>query len=252
MKRTAFITGATSGIGEACAILLASNGYNLVLCGRNQPKLDQLKDKLSQHVDVHTLCFDIGHTDQLKEITKKLPEAFQRIDVLINNAGGAHGLDELDHSSISDIDQMIDVNVKGLLYITRMVIPFLMRSKGGHVVNISSVAGKQPYGKGVAYCASKAAVEAISESLRQELVPRGIKVTNIAPGAVNTNFSTTRFKGDTERAARVYQGFSPLVAEDIAETVLFCLNRPSRVQISDMTILASAQSTATTIHRADL
>lgn len=249
MNKTAFITGATSGIGEATAIIFAKNRINLILCGRRKEKLEALANELKQFVEVYTLCFDVGNFEEVKSSIHSLPDKWKNIDILINNAGGAHGLSLFADCDISDVQKTIDFNTKGLLYVSKLVIPNMIANQKGHIVNMSSIAGKQAYVKGVAYCASKAAVESISSSMRLELVPHGIKVTNIAPGAVNTEFSLTRFKGDKERADSVYKNYQSLVAEDIANVVFYCVDLPGHIQIADMTIFPAAQSAATTIHK---
>ena len=249
MKRTALITGATSGIGEATARLFAKNNINLILCGRRKEKLAALKNELDTLVPVKTLSFDIGNKDSVMKQLNTLQGTWQHIDILVNNAGGAHGLDLFVDSDINDWEQMIDYNVKGLLYVSKVIVPWMVKRKKGQIINISSIAGKQTYGKGMVYCASKSGVEAISKGMRLELVPHGIRVSNIAPGAVETEFSMVRFKGDENKAKSVYNNFDPLVAQDIADSILYCVNVPSHVQIADMTIFPAAQSDATTIHR---
>jgi len=249
MKRTALITGATSGIGEATARLFAKNNINLILCGRRKEKLAALKNELDTLVPVKTLSFDVGNKDSVMKQLNTLQGTWQHIDILVNNAGGAHGLDLFVDSDINDWEQMIDYNVKGLLYVSKVIVPWMIKRKKGQIINISSIAGKQTYGKGIVYCASKSGVEAISKGMRLELVPHGIRVSNIAPGAVETEFSMVRFKGDENKAKSVYSNFDPLVAQDIADSILYCVNVPSHVQIADMTIFPAAQSDATTIHR---
>ena len=249
MRRKAFITGATSGIGEATARRFADNEIDLVLCGRRKIRLEALKAELSKQVEVRTLSFDVGDYDQVQKSIYSLEDSWKQIDILVNNAGGAHGLDVLTEGSVEDWQKMMGSNVNGLLYVSKILIPYMVRKQKGHIVNVGSIAGKQTYAKGTVYCAAKSGVEAISKGMRLELVPKGIKVSNIAPGAVETEFSNVRFKGDLERARRVYEGYEPLVAEDIAECILFCVNAPDHVQIADMTIFPSAQSDATTIHR---
>jgi len=249
MKRTALITGATSGIGEATARLFAKNNINLILCGRRKEKLAALKNELDTLVSVETLSFDVGNRDSVMKQLNTLPGTWQHIDILVNNAGGAHGLDLFVDSDVNDWEQMIDYNVKGLLYVSKVIVPWMIKRKKGQIINISSIAGKQTYGKGIVYCASKSGVEAISKGMRLELVPHGIRVSNIAPGAVETEFSIVRFKGDENKAKSVYRNFDPLVAQDIADSILYCVNVPSHVQIADMTIFPAAQSDATTIHR---
>ncbi|TLV00060.1 SDR family NAD(P)-dependent oxidoreductase [Dyadobacter luticola] len=249
MSRIALITGATSGIGKATAEIFAEAGIDLILCGRRKEKLDEVAQELSSKVTVTTLIFDVRDKGAVTAMIGSLPDDWKNIDILVNNAGNAHGLGSLDESDTDDWDAMIDGNVKGLLYVSKAVIPLLLERGKGHIVNISSIAGKQTYPNGVVYCASKAAVEVVSEGMRLELTQHGIKVTNVAPGAVETEFSLVRFKGDETRAEKVYQGFDPLQAADIADAILYAVNAPDRVTIADITILAGAQSAATTIHR---
>ncbi len=249
MNRKALITGATSGIGEATARLFAKNNIDLILCGRREIRLEVLKAELSQLVQVKTLSFDVSDYESVRKSILSLEESWREVDILVNNAGGAHGLDLLKEGSVEDWQKMMDSNVSGLLYVSKMLIPHMIQKHKGHIVNVGSIAGKQTYAKGTVYCAAKSGVEAISKGMRLELVPEGIKVSNIAPGAVETEFSNVRFKGDDSRAKKVYEGYKPLVAQDIAECILFCVNAPEHVQIADMTIFPSAQSDATTIHR---
>ena len=249
MKRIALITGATSGIGEATARLFAKNDIDLILCGRRKEKLLLLENELSRLVSVKTLSFNIGNREAVSKSLHALQGRWQNIDILINNAGGAHGLDLFVDGDVNDWEQMIDYNVKGLLYVSKTIVPWMIKQKKGQIINISSIAGKQTYGKGMVYCASKSGVEAISKGMRLELVPHGIRVSNIAPGAVETEFSIVTFKGDENKAKSVYHNFEPLVAQDIADSILYCVNVPSHVQIADMTIFPAAQSDATTIHR---
>lgn len=249
MKKIALITGATSGIGEATAKHFAENNIDLILCGRREEKLNLLKKKLASKVAVKTLCFDVGNHDDVKSSLNSLEPVWRNIDILINNAGGAHGLDEFLDADIDDWEKMIDFNVKGLLYVSKVIVPWMKERGKGQIINISSIAGKQTYAKGMVYCASKSGVEAISKGMRLELVPHGIRVCNIAPGAVETEFSVVRFKGDEIKAKNVYQNFKPLVARDIADSIFYCVNVPSHIQIADMTIFPAAQSDATTIHR---
>jgi NADP-dependent 3-hydroxy acid dehydrogenase YdfG len=249
MKRIALITGTTSGIGMATARAFALEGTSLIICGRRLEKLEQLKDELSKLTEVCLLTFDVRSEAEMEEALDSLTDEWKNIDILVNNAGNAHGLSMIGEGDVNDWEAMIDGNVKGLLYISRKVIPGMMERKKGHIINLSSIAGKQTYPNGAVYCASKAAVEAISQGMRLDLTSYGIKVTNIAPGAVETEFSLVRFKGDEQRASMVYRGFDPLQPEDIADVVLYAVNAPARVTIADVTILASAQSAATTIHR---
>jgi NADP-dependent 3-hydroxy acid dehydrogenase YdfG len=249
MSRIALITGATSGIGKATAEAFANLGIDLILCGRRQDRLNELSVKLSQHVKTITLLFDVRDYATVSQAIESLPQDWQAIDILVNNAGNAHGLSAIQDGDVADWDAMIDGNVQGLLYVSKAVIPSMVARRRGHIVNLSSVAGKQTYANGTVYCASKKAVEAISEGMRLDLTQHGIKVTNIAPGAVETEFSLVRFKGDENRAAKVYEGFDPLLSEDIANAVVYAVNAPARVTIADLTIYASAQSAPTIIHR---
>ncbi len=245
MKPITLITGATSGIGLATAKKLADD-FSLIICGRRKKELNELADILRKKTAVHTLVFDIRDRLSILNHIENLPEEFKNISLLINNAGNAHGLDTIDQIKILDLEAMIDVNVKGLLYVSEAIIPLMINQKKGHIINISSIAGKETYTKGTVYCASKAAVESISKGMRLDLLPHGIKVTNIAPGAVETNFSKIRFKGDEEKANQVYKGYQPLEAEDIAHSIHFVALQPEHVQIADMTILPKAQANATT------
>jgi NADP-dependent 3-hydroxy acid dehydrogenase YdfG len=249
MSRIALITGATSGIGKATAEIFANAGIDLILCGRRKDRLDEVAEILASKVKVTTLIFDVRDKGAVLAMIGSLPDEWKNIDILVNNAGNAHGLGSLDEGDTDDWDAMIDGNVKGLLYVSKAVIPLLLERGKGHIVNISSIAGKQTYANGAVYCASKAAVEVLSEGMRLELTQHGIKVTNVAPGAVETEFSLVRFKGDESRAEKVYQGFDPLQASDIADAIFYAINAPDRVTIADITILAGAQSAATTIHR---
>ena len=249
MSRIALITGATSGIGRATAEAFADLDYRLILCGRRQDRLDELQEKLSQQTAVTTLTFDVRDWTEVSDAISTLPDEWKAIEILINNAGNAHGMSPIQDGDPADWDLMIDGNVQGLLYVSKAVIPGMVERKRGHIVNMSSVAGKQTYANGAVYCASKAAVEALSTGMRLDLTQHGIKVTNIAPGAVETEFSVVRFKGDAGRAAKVYEGFTPLTADDIADTIVYAVTAPAHVTIADLTILASAQAAATTIHR---
>lgn len=249
MQKIALITGASSGIGLAVVQAFAQKNINLILCGRRQDRLDELQQKLSDKVKTITLNFDVRDREAVQVAIGSLPEAWQNIDILINNAGNAHGLSAVQEGNLDDWDAMMDGNVKGLLYVSRAVIPNMVKNKRGHIVNISSVAGKQTYANGAVYCASKKAVEALSEGMRLDLTQHGIKVTNIAPGAVETEFSVVRFKGDEARAAKVYEGFEPLLANDIADAIVYAVCAPAHVTIADMTIYAAAQAAPTVIYR---
>lgn len=245
--KTVLITGATSGIGKATAITLAEKKYKLILCGRNQAVLDELKSTLPTHV--HTCCFDVRDKQEVFAQINNLPGDFQSIDILVNNAGNAHGLATFDQADLEDLEAMIDINVKGLIYVSKAVLPLMPKNVNSHIVNISSIAGKEVYLNATTYCASKAAVEALTKGMRIDLLPLGIKVTGIAPGAVETNFSLVRFKGDAERAEKVYEGYEPLTPEDVANTIVSVLELPQNVQIADVTIFPKAQASATHIKR---
>lgn len=248
-QRIALITGATSGIGEATARLLAKHNYHLVLCGRRQERLDRLKAELAPATKVATLSFDVRDYAAVKAALNNLPGEWKRIDVLINNAGNAHGLDPVHRGSIEDWDAMMDINVKGLLYVSREVIPGMTERKAGHIINIGSIAGKEVYPNGNVYCASKFAVDALTRGMRIDLNPFGIKVTSIHPGMVDTEFSLVRFKGDESKASAVYKGLQPLTGNDIADTILYVLSTPDHVVIADMVVFPRAQASATVVHR---
>jgi len=245
--KTVLITGATSGIGKATAIALAKKGYQLILCGRNQSVLEELKANLL--TKIHICCFDVRDKNEVFNQIENLPDTFKRIDILINNAGNAHGLATFDKADLEDLEAMIDINVKGLIYVTKAVLPLMPENSESHIINISSIAGKEVYQNGTTYCASKFAVETLTKGMRIDLLPLGIKVTAIAPGAVETNFSLVRFKGDSEKANQVYSGYEPLTAEDISNSILFAIEQPSHVQIADITILPKAQASATNIRK---
>lgn len=246
--KTALITGATSGIGRATAIVFAQNNIRLILCGRRQGRLDEIKELLSPQTEVLTLNFDVRDKIQVKEILSKLPEAFKAIDILVNNAGNAHGLDPIQTGSIDDWDAMIDINVKGLLYVSEAIIPSMVANNSGHIINIGSSAGKEVYPKGNVYCASKHAVLAITEGMRLDLNPHGIKVSAINPGLVETEFSEVRFKGDP-KAENVYKGYKALQAEDIAEIIYFAVTRPAHVNLADVLVFPTAQANSTTVKK---
>lgn len=249
MKRIALITGATAGIGKATAEAFANAGVDLILCGRRREVLDELKAYFSEKVSVTTLAFDVRNADDVAKAVESLPEEWKNIDILVNNAGNAHGLEPIQDGNISDWDAMIDGNVKGLLYVSKAVMPIMVAREKGHIINLSSVAGKYTYPNGAVYCASKSAVEAISEGMRHDLTKYGVKITNIAPGAVETDFSLVRFKGDAERAKKVYEGFDPIQPEDVADAILYAINTPDRVTIADIVLYAKAQAAPTMIHR---
>ncbi|AWA29115.1 NAD(P)-dependent oxidoreductase [Flavobacterium magnum] len=243
--KTALITGATSGIGRATARLFAENGIRLVLCGRREDRLEELQAELSGKTQVYTLQFDVRDREAVLQQIHSLPEAFATIDILVNNAGNAHGLGPIQSGSLDDWDAMIDSNVKGLLYVSKAVIPGMTARNSGHIINIGSIAGKEVYPNGNVYCATKYAVDALNKAMRIDLVQHGIRVGAIHPGMVETEFSEVRFKGDTERAAQVYQAFTPLRPEDIADIILFVVTRPYHVNIGDVVVTPTAQATAT-------
>jgi len=247
--KTAFITGATSGIGKAIAERLAEEGKRLILCGRREEILKKLTEDLSTKTEIITLKFDVRNREEVENAISSLPENWRNIDILINNAGNAHGLDSISEGNCDDWDAMMDGNVKGLLYVSKPIISLMKNRNSGHVVNISSVAARQTYANGVVYCASKKAVDVISEGMRIELTEFGIKITNIQPGAVATDFSMVRFKGDEERSKAVYTGYEALLAEDIADAVSYCVNAPERVSIAELCIYPKAQAEPRMIHK---
>lgn len=248
-KRIALITGATSGIGLATAHLLARHDYKLIICGRRKERLQQEQTVLGTLTEVETLCFDVRDQHAVEKAFSQLPKAWRNIDVLINNAGNAHGLDPIQKGDVRDWDAMIDINVKGLLYVSRMVIPGMVERQTGHIINMGSIAGKEVYPNGNVYSASKFAVDALTKGMRMDLNAHGIKVTAINPGLVETEFSLVRFKGDEERAASVYKGLKPLLPHDIAEVVLFVLQRPPHVVLADITVFPTAQASSTIVKR---
>jgi NADP-dependent 3-hydroxy acid dehydrogenase YdfG len=248
-EKIALITGATSGIGKATAEIFAKQGFNLVLCGRRQERLGELKETLGKTVKVHSLCFDVRDREAVFAAIHSLPQAFTPIDILINNAGNAHGLDPIDRGSLDDWDAMLDINVKGLLYVTKAILPQMVERKAGHIINIGSIAGKEVYPNGNVYCASKFAVDALNQGMRIDLNSHGIRVGAINPGMVETEFSDVRFKGDTDKANKVYDGLQPLVAEDIADIILFVVTRPYHVNIADLMVLPTAQASCTVVNK---
>ena len=250
MNKYIFITGATAGFGEACATLFAQNGWNLIITGRRKTRLTELSEQLVKAYDVKvsTLSFDVQNLEEVNNAVESLPlEIKNSIEILINNAGLAVGRGPIDTGLIEDWERMIDTNIKGLLYVSKAIIPFFKQNKKGHIFNLGSIAGKEVYPGGNVYCATKHAVDALSKAMRIDLVEHSIKVTNIAPGAADTEFSIVRFKGDTETAKSVYDGFEPLVAQDIAETIYFVATRPQHVTINDLTIMPTAQASATVL-----
>jgi len=247
--KTILITGATSGIGLAAAKKLANEKNQLILCGRRQHKLDEISKELSKSAKILSLCFDVSDKDEVNRLLEDLPKEFNTVDVLINNAGNAHGLDTIQDGSLDDWDNMFDSNVKGLLYVSRVLMPKMIEKQNGHIINIGSLAGREVYEKGNIYCATKHAVNAISKAMRIDLNETGIKVSEINPGLVETDFSNVRFKGDIDRAEKVYQGYKALEAKDIADIIEFVINRPSHVNIADILVLPQAQATSSIINK---
>lgn len=249
MSQTVFITGATSGIGKATAEILAKNNFRLILCGRREDRLFQLVKELGKITDVAALQFDVRDKEAVFEAIESLPREFQQIDILINNAGNAHGLDPIQNGSTDDWDAMMDINVKGLLYVSKAIIPKMIERDHGFIVNIGSTAGKEVYPGGNVYCASKYAVNAINKGMRLDLNQYNIRVCGIHPGLIETEFSDVRFKGDAERAKKVYQGYKALQAEDIADIIHFVVTRPYHVNIEDLVVFPTAQASATMVNK---
>lgn len=244
MSKIVFITGATSGFGKACAQLFAANGYQLILNGRRSERLEELKQELQQQFNsnVHLLVFDVQNKEQVFTSINSLPKEWQNIDVLINNAGLALGRDYFNEADMDDWETMINTNVKGLLYVSRAVLPFMINNKKGHIINIGSTAAKETYEKGNIYCASKAAVDSISKAMRIDLLQHQIKVTAIHPGAAETEFGITRFKGDEQKAASVYEGYKALTPNDVAAVVYYTTTLPAHVCINDLVLTCTAQA----------
>ena len=249
MKQTAFITGATSGIGKATAEIFAKNNIRLILCGRRAERLKELKEELSKLTEVTTLQFDVRDRFDVADQIANLPKDFQQIDILINNAGNAHGLSAIQDGNLDDWDAMLDINVKGLLYVSRAIIPQMTTRNSGFIVNIGSIAGKEVYPNGNVYCASKHAVNALNKAMRIDLNKHNIRVSGIHPGAVETEFSEVRFKGDTQKAAKVYTGYKALQAEDIADIIHFVITRPYHVNIEDLVVYPTAQASPTIMNK---
>lgn len=247
-KKTALITGATSGIGRATAYEFAKHNIDLILCGRRKDRLDSIKNELGSQVNIHTLAFDVRDKDEVFKAIDSLPDNFKTIDILINNAGNAHGLDPIQSGSIEDWDAMMDINVKGLLYMSKAIIPQMVERQSGHIINIGSSAGKEVYPKGNVYCASKSAVLAITEGMRIDLNPYGIKVCAINPGLVETEFSKVRFKGDAI-ADTIYKGYKALQAEDVADLIYYTISRPPHVNIADVLVFSTAQASSTIVKK---
>ena len=248
MNKTILITGATSGIGKACAEKFATENYNLILTGRRSDRLLKLKEQLSNNkITITTLCFDVRNRDETLNALASISN--KNIDILLNNAGLAVGASPINEGNFDDWDRMIDTNIKGLLNVSKCIIPLMINQKKGHIINIGSIAGKEVYPNGNVYCASKHAVDAISQGMRLDLTKHNIKVTNIAPGLVETEFSNVRFYGDQEKATAVYAGLDPLTGKDLSDTIWFCASRPAHVNIADILILPTAQANAVTVLR---
>ena len=248
-NKTALITGATSGIGKASAIALAKIGFDIIACGRREQRLIDLKEELPESTNYTYLVFDVSKRDEVRTAFESLEDDWKDIDLLINNAGNAHGLSPIQSGDIDDWDAMMDINVKGLLYVSKQVMPGMIERKSGQIINIGSIAGKEVYPNGNAYCASKHAVDALTKGMRIDLNPYGIKVMGIHPGLVETEFSVVRFKGDEERANSVYKGYDPLKAEDIAEIIVFAATRPPHVVLADIVVLPTAQANSTILKK---
>lgn len=248
-KRSVLITGATSGIGEATAEVLAENNFKLILCGRRKDRLEALQSRLASKTEIYTLEFDVRDREAVKKAISELPQTWKQIDVLINSAGNAHGLDPIQNGSVDDWDAMIDINVKGLLYVCHEIVPGMAERKAGHVINIGSIAGKEVYPNGNVYSASKFAVDALTRGMRIDLNAAGVKVTSINPGMVETEFSLVRFKGDEQRAAQTYKGLDPLKARDIADIILFTITRPAHVVLADIVVFPTAQASSMHVKR---
>lgn len=250
MSKIALVTGATSGIGDATAMIFAENGINVIITGRREERLNILKNKLeSMNVRVLTLCFDVRDEEEVNKNLKNLPAEWKEIDILVNNAGLAAGLSTFQEGDTDDWNRMIDTNVKGLVYVTRAISPGMVERKRGHIINIGSIAGKEVYPNGNVYCATKHAVDAITKGMRIDMLPHNIKVTQVCPGAVETEFSIVRFHGDKNRADKVYEGFECLVAQDVAECIWFVASRPKHVNINDMIVMPTAQASGSIFHK---
>jgi len=251
MNKITLITGATSGIGRSCAFIFAKNNHNLIITGRRKDRLDEISKELTSKygINVLPLSFDIRDNEAVKEAIQSLPLEWRNINILINNAGLAVGLNTIQDGDIDDWERMIDTNVKGLLYMSRAVLPLLVNQNGGHVINIGSIAGKEVYPNGNVYCATKHAVDALSKAMRIDLVKHNIKVTQIAPGAIETEFSFVRFKGDEAKADSIYDGYQPLLPDDVANVIYFATTLPSHVNINDLVLMPTAQASATVFNK---
>jgi len=251
MRKTILITGATSGIGKAAALRFAAENWNVILIGRRKERLHDLSEQISKEfkVDVLPVCVDVSQRYAVENAVAGLPGGFQKIDVLLNNAGGAKGLSTFMDGNPDDWEWMVDVNLKGLMYMTHAVLPLMKKEGRGHIINIGSIAGREIYPNGNVYCAVKAAVDMLSKGLRIELLKEGIKVTHVAPGAANTEFSLVRFEGDQQKADSVYNGYQPMTGEDVADAIFYAANMPYEVNISDIEVLPRAQGGTNFVHR---
>lgn len=251
MKKIALVTGATAGIGEAIAKRLAKENFRLIITGRRKERLDKLKSEIENmyKTEVLALDFDVRQYNEVESALSNLPDSWKNIDVLVNNAGLAVGLNPIHEGVVDDWERMIDTNIKGLLYVTRVISPGMVERKSGHIINMCSIAGKEVYANGNVYCATKHAVDALSRGMKIDLLPYNIRVTQICPGAVETEFSLVRFKGDKDRAAKVYQGFTPLDAENIADAVYYAVSQPAHVDVQDMVVLCTAQAGGSLFHK---
>lgn len=251
MRKIALITGATSGLGKAIALRLAKEGYDVIITGRRKERLEELEKEIEvkYEVRVYSLCFDVRSFDQVEKAIASLPEDWKNIDILVNNAGLAVGLEPIQSGSVEDWERMIDTNIKGLLYVTRVVSPGMIARQSGHIINMGSIAGRAAYPNGAVYCATKSAVNALSQGMRMDMLPYGIRVTQICPGAVETEFSLVRFKGNQNQADQVYTGYESLVADDIADAVYYAVSQPAHVDIQDMLVMPTAQASGNMFHK---
>lgn len=251
MRKIALITGATSGLGKAIALRLAKEGYDVIITGRRKDRLEELEREIEIKYEskVYSLCFDVRVYSEVEKAIANLPEEWKAIDILVNNAGLAVGLDPIQQGVVDDWERMIDTNIKGLLYVTRVVSPGMVARKSGHIVNLGSIAGKGVYPNGAVYCATKHAVDALSQGMRMDMLPYGIRVTQVCPGAVNTEFSLVRFKGNQDRADLVYDGYNALTAENIADAVFYAVSQPPHVDIQDMLVMPTAQANGNMFHK---
>lgn len=249
--KIALITGASSGLGKSISCKLAKEGYNVIITGRRQERLTELEKEIETHYDVEalSLVFDVRLYSEVEASINSLPEKWRNIDILVNNAGLAVGLNPIHQGIIDDWERMIDTNVKGLLYVTRLVSPRMVERRSGHIINIGSIAGKEVYQNGNVYCATKHAVDALNKAMRIDLLPYGVKVTQVCPGAVQTEFSLVRFKGDKQRANLVYEGFNPLIADDIANAVYYAVSQPANVDVQDVLVMPTAQANSNLFHK---